>query len=121
MEDWRDILNAAEIAHMLVEVASDLQADDIVMLDIGKVTTFADYFVILSAESDRQMRAIRDDMVSHLKKSGTPLGHSEGRADGGWLLLDFGEVIVHIFGTQERDFYRLEELWAGAPQVVRVQ
>lgn len=115
------LLNPAEMAHTLVEVASDLQAEDIVMLDISRVTTFADYFVILSANTDRQIRAVRDDMVRRLKELGVALGHSEGTAISGWLLLDFGDVIVHIFGPSEREFYQLEELWSRAPQVVRVQ
>ena len=91
------------------------------MLDISRVTAFADYFVILSANTDRQIRAVRDDMVRRLKELGVALGHSEGTASSGWLLLDFGDVIVHIFGPSEREFYHLEELWSRALQVVRVQ
>ena len=114
-------LNPSEMAHTLVEVASDLQAEDIVMLDISQVTTFADYFVILSAGTSRQIRALRDDMVKRLKELGVAVGHSEGKLDSGWLLLDFGDVIVHIFGPAERQYYQLEQLWSKAPQVVRIQ
>jgi ribosome-associated protein len=104
-----------------VEIASDLQAEDIVMLDIRKVAGFSDYFVIISGGSDRQISALRDEMVKRLKKRGVPLGHSEGTPGSGWLLLDFGDVIVHIFGSAVRQLYQLEQLWSKAPQVVRIQ
>lgn len=115
------MLNSSEIAHTLVDVASGLQAEDIVMLDISSVTTIADYFVILSASTGRHIRTLRDDMVKHLKDLGVALRHSEGTLDSGWFLLDFGDVIVHVFGSAEREYYQLEQLWANAVQVVRIQ
>ena len=114
-------LNPTEVAHRLVDIASDLQAEDIVLLDIRELASFADYFVILTTGSDRQTRALRDDMVKRLKASGVSISHAEGRPDSGWLLLDFGDVIIHIFGPEQREFYQLEELWSRAPQVVRIQ
>ena len=115
-------LNPTEVAHRVVDIASDLQAEDIVLLDIRGQAIFADYFVIMTAGSDRQARALRDDMVKRLKLAGVILNNREGgRGDSGWVLLDFGDVIVHIFGAEQRDYYRLEELWNKAPQVVRIQ
>ena len=115
-------LNPTEVAHRVVDIASDLQAEDIVLLDIRGQAIFADYFVIMTAGTDRQARALRDDMVKRLKFAGVILNNREGgRGDSGWVLLDFGDVIVHIFGAEQRDYYRLEELWSKAPQVVRIQ
>ena len=115
-------LNPTEVAHRVVDIASDLQAEDIVLLDIRGQAIFADYFVIMTAGTDRQARALRDDMVKRLKLAGVILNNREGgRGDSGWVLLDFGDVIVHIFGAEQRDYYRLEELWNKAPQVVRIQ
>ena len=115
-------LNPTELAHRVVDIASDLQAEDIVLLDIRGQAIFADYFVIMTAGTDRQARALREDMVRRLKLSGVNLNNREGgRGDSGWVLLDFGDVIVHIFGQEQRDYYRLEGLWSKAPQVVRIQ
>ena len=105
---------------MAVDIASENQAEDIVMLDIRRLAGFADYFVIMSAESRRQLEALQEDIVKALKDSGCFLHHSEGTAGAGWILLDYSDVIIHLFGTEERDYYRLEQLWSGAPQVVRV-
>ena len=104
----------------MVEVASDKLAGDIVMLDLRRLTYFADYFVIMSAESSRQIQALEEDITHALEEAGIPRFHREGTHASGWVLLDFSDVIVHIFGPDEREFYGLEQLWARAPQVVRV-
>ncbi len=117
----KTLLAAAEGARLAVDVASEKQATDILLLDISKVSTFTDFFVIMTAESRRQMEALSEDMEQALKVSGAALHHREGTPDSGWLLLDFGNLIVHLFAPEERDFYRLEELWAKGQQVVRVQ
>ena len=114
------ILDPGQVARMAVDVASEKQAEDIVMLDIRKMTGFADYFVIMSANSRRQLEALQEDLVKSLKESGVPLHHREGTPESGWLLLDYSDVIIHLFGAEERDYYRLDQLWAGAAQVVRV-
>jgi ribosome-associated protein len=105
---------------MAVDVASDKQAEDIVMLDIRQLANFADYFVIMSAGSRRQLEALQEDLVAALKESGVFLHRREGTADSGWVLLDYSDVIIHLFGAEERDYYRLDQLWSGAAQVVRV-
>ena len=102
-------------------MASDNQASDIVLLDIGEVSSFADYFVILSADSARQIGALSEDLVDALERSGVRLHHREGTADTGWVLLDFGDVIVHLFGREKRDFYSLEGVWGQASELVRIQ
>ena len=90
------------------------------MLDIRQLTGFADYFVLMSAESRRQLEALQEDLVKALKASGASLNHREGTAQGGWVLLDYSDVIIHLFGAEERDYYRLDQLWSAAAQVVRV-
>ena len=113
-------LNSAELAQMVVEVASEELAEDIVMLDLRGVTPFADYFVIMSAGSSRQIEALEEDIRNALKEAQVPLFHREGVAASGWVLLDLSDVVVHIFGPEEREFYSLERLWSRAPQVVRI-
>lgn len=91
------------------------------MLDLRPVSLLADYFVICSGNSDRQIRAIRDDIIEEARKEGHRRVRQEGQSASGWVLLDYGDVVVHIFAPAERDYYRLEELWADAAPVVRVQ
>ena len=113
-------LDSTELAQLVVEVASDKLAADIVMLDLRGVAPFADYFVIMSADSSRQIEALEADITQGLKDEQVSRFHREGTHDSGWVLLDFSDVIVHIFGPEEREYYHLERLWARAPQVVRV-
>jgi len=104
-----------------VEVASDKQASNIVLLDARGVCSFADYFVICAGDTERQIRTIYDEIELTLKKEGVLPHHHEGTIDSGWLLLDYGDVIVHIFGTLEREYYQLDELWSSAKPVLRIQ
>ena len=90
------------------------------MLDLRQIASFADYFVIMSAESSRQIEALEEDITAALDQAEVRRFHREGTAASGWVLLDFSDVIVHILGPEEREFYALERLWARAPQVVRV-
>ena len=91
------------------------------LLDIRQVCSFADYFVICSGESERQLRAVYDEVEYDLKRLGILPHHHEGTVEGGWLLLDFGDVIVHIFAPAERDYYKLEKLWSNAIPVLHIQ
>ena len=112
---------ALATARRAVELASDKKASDIVLLEVRGLTTLADYFVICSGQSERQLGAIADGVVEGLREAGTrPIGR-EGAASAHWLLLDFGSVIVHVMAPPEREFYQLERLWADAPLLLRVQ
>ena len=115
------VLEAIEVAHKAVEVASEKQAIDIVLLDVRGLCSFADYFVICSGDSGRQIKTIYDEVGHRLKKEGILPLHREGTIDSGWLLIDFGEVIIHIFATFERGYYLLDDLWDKATPVVRIQ
>ena len=113
--------NALEAARAAVEVASDYQAADIVLLDVRGVTSFADYLVIMSADNPRQLQTLSEELDYALDHNGWPLHHREGTIASGWVLLDFTEVVVHIFSEEQRAFYRLEQLWSAGRQVVRIQ
>ena len=108
-------------AHTAVEVASEKQASDIVLLDISQISPFADFFVILTAESTPQMHTLIEEIEKVLKKQGASLHHKEGTEDSGWVLMDFGDLIVHLFKPTERDLYRIDKLWGQAQEVVRIQ
>ena len=104
-----------------MEAASNKQAADIVLLDARGICSFADYFVICSGDSERQIQAIYDEVGQVLKKEGVSPHHHEGTLDSGWLLLDFGNVIVHIFAPLEREYYQLNKLWSQATPIIRIQ
>lgn len=114
-------LEAAALARRAVELAEDKQASDIVMLDLRKLNTIADYFVICSAESDRQLKAILDVIDETIANELGRHARAEGATDSGWVLLDYGDVVVHIFSAALRDYYRIERLWSKASPVVVVQ
>ena len=109
------------MARTAVEAVSDKQATDVVLLDARGVCSFADYFVICGGETQRQIKAIYEEIEHALKKEGILPHHREGTLDSGWLLLDFGDVIVHIFAPFEREYYQLTELWSEAIPIVRIQ
>ena len=104
-----------------MDVASDKQANNIVLLDVREICNFCDYFVICSGDNERQIRTIYDDIELNLRKEGQKPHHNEGTLDSGWLLLDYGDVIVHIFSAPEREFYRLDDFWRDARSVIRIQ
>lgn len=110
-----------ELARRIVELAEDKKAADIVLLDLGSLTTMADYFVICSGGSERQLEAIADGIIGGLRDERTrPIGR-EGTAASHWVLLDYGAVIVHIFTPPERDYYGLEKHWSEAKTILSVQ
>jgi ribosome-associated protein len=110
-----------DLARRIVELAEDKKAADIVLLDLAPLTTLADYFVICSGGSERQLDAIADGIISTLRDDRIrPIGR-EGTAASHWVLIDFGSVIVHVFTPPERDYYALEKHWSEARTVLRVQ
>jgi ribosome-associated protein len=110
-----------DLARRIVELAEDKKAADIVLLELAPLTTLADYFVICSGGSERQLDAIADGIASSLRDERIkPIGR-EGVAASHWVLLDYGSVIVHIFTPPERDYYGLEKHWSEAKTILRVQ
>ena len=90
-------------------------------MDIRELADFADYFVICSGTSDRMLQALADDAQEKIRDSYRLRGRVEGQAQDGWILLDFGDVILHLFSPDRRDYYRLEELWGAGKVLVRLQ
>ncbi len=109
------------MAREVADVISDKKGSDIVILDTGKVSSIADYFVIATVESQRQAKAVIDEIEKKLKAHRKTPMSVDGEIDSGWVLLDYGDVIVHIFDPGTRDFYDLEDLWSNAPVLVRIQ
>jgi ribosome-associated protein len=91
------------------------------LLDVREICNFADYFVLCSCDAVRQADALSDEIIRSLKQENTPPLHKEGTPDSGWVLIDYGSVIVHILSPAEREYYRLDELWKQANPVVRIQ
>lgn len=116
------LLNApADLARRIVDLLADRQAEDVLLLDIRKVASFADYFVIATAINNRQMRALVELVNTELREEDIKPHHREGGIDSGWILVDYGAIILHIFSPELRDYYDLEELWQDATEVVRIQ
>jgi ribosome-associated protein len=115
------ILDPTEYTRLAVEVADDNMASDIAMLDVREVCDFADYFVVMTAESTRQINTLVEVIEKALKDKGILLHHREGIGDSGWALLDFSCLIVHIFRPETRDYYQIEGAWKGARETVRIQ
>ncbi len=85
------------------------------VLDVRDLITITDYFVIASGTSDRQVKTIADEVVKSLKEQGTRPVRREGEAAAGWILLDYVDFVVHVFSQEQRDYYRLDNLWTDAP------
>jgi ribosome-associated protein len=115
------ILEGDALARKIIDALSEKQAEDILLLDIRHVASFADYFVIASAGSDRQMQAALDAVEEALEEDNPKLLGREGDPGSGWVLLDYGDVILHLFAPEERAYYDLESLWHAATPVVRIQ
>lgn len=112
---------AIENTRRIVDLASEKQASDILLLDVREWTTFADFLVIMSAQSWRQMETLVEEIAQEAKRNGIRFLRKEGTPASGWILLDCGDIIVHIFSPQERDYYNLENVFVGARSVLRIQ
>ncbi len=112
---------ALALAHRIVDLASDKKAADIVLLDIHALTSVADYLVICSGGSERQLGAIASGIIEALKDEDVmPIGR-EGGPTAHWALIDYGSVVVHVMAPPEREYYQLEQMWSDAPLVLHVQ
>lgn len=100
-----------------LQAASDKKALDLVVLDLREIASFTDYFVIASGNNERQVQAISDEVFEKLKKSGTAAARVEGYKSAEWILLDYGDFIVHVFSDKARKFYDLERLWRESKRI----
>jgi ribosome-associated protein len=114
-------LNSLELARRIVDVIVDRKGEDVLLLDIRDISILADYFVIGSAVSKRQTKAMVSGIIDETKASFDvkPL-RVEGEPDSGWVLMDYGAVVVHLFAPEARDYYDLEGFWEDARVVVRI-
>ena len=106
-----------ELASRAARAAASKQADSVVVLDVRDLITITDYFVIGSGNSERQVKTIAEEVERALKAEGARPVRREGESGARWVLLDFIDFVVHVFEEQEREFYRLENLWVDAPRV----
>jgi len=114
-EDIRDF------AITIADVLADTPANHTRVMDIRSISTLADFFVISSGENERQLRAITRQLTEELASHQARPSKIEGHAASGWILIDYGDVVVHVFSDELRSFYNLEELWQDAPVVLDIQ
>jgi len=113
-----DKLGSYQLAQIIAEAADDRKGADIVLLDVAEVSYLADYFVIVTGFSNVQVRAIANSIEKTVEEDLHRLpSHHEGQTDGSWVLIDYGDVIAHIFLPQEREFYNLEAFWGHAQRI----
>lgn len=110
-------LDPREYAVLAAEAAAEKKATDVVVLDVASTLVITEYFVLASGNNDRQVRMIAEEIEAKLKAAGRPAIGREGEREGKWVLIDFADVVAHVFQPEEREFYRLEKLWSDAPQV----
>ena len=113
------ILNTDELLKLITDTADEFKAMDILVLEVTEVCDFADYFVIMSATSTTQASSISEALHFRAKRSGRTTISEEGTSAGEWSLLDFGDIVVHVFLPQKRAYYNLEELWSEAKIISR--
>jgi ribosome-associated protein len=118
-----ETLDSQTLAHQIVDIVEGKQAADILLLDVTEQTSIASYFVIATIDNERQAKAIEDDLFAKLRveqniRPLTMQGVDAG--SGGWVLLDYGDVIVHLLTPEKRAYYDLEELWSKANVVLKV-
>ncbi|MFT5323705.1 MAG: ribosome-associated protein [Planctomycetaceae bacterium] len=107
-----------ETARLVARIADDFRGKDILLLDMRPITPIVDFFVIVTASSQRQMKALGEEVARVMKKRGQQrLGEEGSDGDGVWVLQDFGDVVLHVFSPEGRELYDLEGLWADAPRL----
>jgi ribosome-associated protein len=110
-----DLDDPTTLAHTAARAASDKLAHDILILDVGDLLGITDHFVIVSANNERQLSTVATEVEGQLKLAGRRPRRREGTKESGWILLDYGDVVVHCFTQETRAYYELERLWADAP------
>ena len=107
-------MNSKALAHKIAHLGLEKKGKQVAVLDLNELTSFSDYFVIISGESDAQIKAIYEHIIKNLSQENIKMYHQEGLQNLRWVLLDYVDVIVHIFRPESREFYGLERLWGDA-------
>lgn len=111
-----------ELARAMVDIITDMKAEDIMLMDLREVTLIADYFIICTGNSDRQLKAIVNRVQDEIREGfGKKVWRVEGDPSGGWVLLDYGDIVIHAFTEEQREYYDLEGLWREARVLVHIQ
>lgn len=105
----------------MANALEEKKGEDILLLDITGISSFTDYFVICSGTTDRMLKSLADSVLNTVKKIDGTKPRIEGRAEAGWILIDLGDVIIHLFSPDQRDFYRLEELWSNGKVLLKLK
>ena len=108
-----------EIARLVIEALEEKKAEDIKVIDISQLTVIADYFIIAGGSNRSQIQALSDNVAEKLGRAGHPLKQMEGYDTANWVLMDFGDVIVHVFDKENRLLYDLERIWRDGRQIGR--
>jgi len=109
-------IDSTEVVRLAADAATTVKPSYLAILDLRGLCTFTDHFLIVSAASSRQVRAIAEKVEDQLARANVKMSHREGTGEAQWILLDYHDVVVHIFADQAREFYALEHLWADAPR-----
>mgnify|MGYP000154972809 CR=1 FL=1 len=115
-QQYKD-MEGRELAAACARIALDVKAEDLMVLDVRGIASFTDYFIIMSGQSTRHVQGLAEAIEEELRAKRASSKHSEGLHEGLWVLLDLGDVVVHIFYHEQRVFYNLEGLWHDAPRL----
>jgi ribosome-associated protein len=110
-----------ELAHTIVNALEDKKGEDIILMDVKEVVSFTDYLIICTATSNRMLNALADGVVERSRLEHQKKGRIVGSMDSGWMIVDYGDIVVHLFDADLRQYYRLEELWDEGKVLLRVQ
>ena len=105
---------ALQLVKIASEAMEDKKGEELKILDIREISSLADYFVIVNGKNKNQIQAMADEVEEKLGKAGIPVRHVEGYDEAGWVLMDYGDIVIHIFDRENREFYQLDKIWGDA-------
>lgn len=121
MSDQKIEYNSLDMAREIALFLEEKFGEDIVLMDVREQVYFTDYFIIATTASQRQLRSLGNDLVREVRSRFGPHSKPEGTSENGWILIDFGDIVVHLFSEEQRDYYALEELWQEGQVLLRIQ